>query len=98
MGNESHCPGKKKVFDTREILPLNKTMVLSVFRFHRENSSLWICQLETIEYVLKECPVDSVERGSSRKVSAEFDTKKGRGQCSSSYMRYRSYFANASLD
>jgi hypothetical protein len=36
-------------------------------------------QLETVEHVLKECPLHSAERDYLRKVSPELDTKKGLG-------------------
>jgi hypothetical protein len=34
-------------------------------------------QLETVEHVLKECPLHSAERDYLRKVSSELDTKNG---------------------
>jgi hypothetical protein len=36
-------------------------------------------QLETVEHVLKECPLHSAERDCLKKVSPELDTKKGLG-------------------
>ena len=56
----NHTAQEKKGFWYQGNLAFEQNNGIVGLQVSPRESSLWICQLETIEHVLKECPVDSV--------------------------------------